>query len=343
VTSKIQKIKLSLFIFFVVSGVVFAILFPRLTLPFGFAYIIYIMASPLTILLTKGSLKQRLWHSFLLILALTFLFFPMFATFYNAETDLGSLSEQLPQIQKIIQDKFFLFKVNFFEKYGIRVNLDPVNYMMSKLEFFGSDFVSRFPDYLSSVFEWMLLVPMFLYFFFKESGNFGTKLMEAIPNPIFEKTYVLFSHFNTKFGEYIIAKFVEAAILGTLVTVGLLVIGFPYPFVLGFIAGVTNILPYIGPIIGFIPAFGIALLSKDPNVTMWGMVIVYTIANLIDNILVFPLLVSKIVNLHPILVVVSIIIGSQLGGIIGMIVIIPFIAFFKILFIEIYKDLSVHI
>jgi putative permease len=302
------------------------------------------MASPVTILLTKGTTKQRVWHFFLLILALMFLFFPVFATLYNnADTDLGTLSQQLPLIQKIIQDKFFLFKVNFFEKYGIRVNLDPVSYMMSKLEFFGSDFVSRFPDYLSSVFEWMLLVPMFLYFFFKESGNFGNKIMEAIPNPIFEKSYVLFSHFNTKFGEYIIAKFVEAAILGSLVTIGLLIIGFPYPFILGFIAGVTNVLPYIGPIIGFIPAFGIALLSKDPNVSIWGMVIIYTIANLIDMILVFPLLVSKIVNLHPIVVVVSIIVGSQLGGIVGMIVIIPFIAFFKILFIEIYKDLSVHI
>lgn len=341
--SKIQKIKLYLFIFFITTAIVFAVLFPRLTLPFGFAYIIYIMVTPVMILLTKGTIRQRMWYSFLFLLATLFLLFPVFATIYNADTDLSGLSQQLPEIQKIIQDKFFLFKVNFFEKYGIRVNLDPVNYMMSKLEFFGSDFVSRFPDYLSSVFEWVLLVPMFLYFFFKESGNLGTKLMEAIPNPIFEKAYVLFSHFNTKFGEYIIAKFVEAAILGTLITVGLLIVGFPYPFVLGFVAGVTNILPYIGPVIGFIPAFGIALLSKDPNISMWGMVIIYTIANLIDMILVFPLLVSKIVNLHPIVVVVSIIIGSQLGGIVGMIVIIPFIAFFKILFIEIYKDLSVNI
>lgn len=341
--SKIQKIKLYLFIFFITTAVVFAVLFPRLTLPFGFAYIIYIMVTPVMILLTKGTIRQRMWYSFLFLLATLFLLFPVFATIYNADTDLSGLSQQLPEIQKIIQDKFFLFKVNFFEKYGIRVNLDPVNYMMSKLEFFGSDFVSRFPDYLSSVFEWILLVPMFLYFFFKESGNLGTKLMEAIPNPIFEKAYVLFSHFNTKFGEYIIAKFVEAAILGTLITIGLLIVGFPYPFILGFVAGVTNILPYIGPIIGFIPAFGIALLSKDPNVSMWGMVIIYTIANLIDMILVFPLLVSKIVNLHPIVVVVSIIIGSQLGGIVGMIVIIPFIAFFKILFIEVYKDLSVNI
>lgn len=124
---------------------------------------------------------------------------------------------------------------------------------------------------------------------------------------------------------------------------GLFLIGFPYPFILGFIAGVTNILPYIGPVIGVIPAIFVGMLSKDPNVTVLSMLVIYALANLIDMILVFPLLVSKIVNLHPILVVVSIIIGSQLGGIVGMIVIIPFIAFFKLLFKEIYKDLSVHL
>jgi putative permease len=214
---------------------------------------------------------------------------------------------------------------------------------MSKIESQGSVLISQFPDYLSSLFEWMLLVPLFLYFFFMESSEFSRSFLRSIPNPIFEKSYVLFSQFNAKFGEYIIAKFIEAAILGTTVTLGLLLIGFPYPFILGFIAGVTNILPYIGPIIGFIPAIFIGLLSKDPNASILAMALVFGIANLIDMILVFPLLVSKIVNLHPIVVVVSIVVGSQLAGIVGMIVIIPFVAFFKLLFKEIYKDLSVHL
>lgn len=340
---KNQKIKLFLFVLLVSISIIFAIMFPRLTLPFGFAYIIYIMARPLTVKLTTGPKKQRFLYLFLMFLGLFFLTFPLLATLYNVDTDFTKLSNQLPEAQKIIQDKFFLFKIKVFEKYGIRLNLDPVNYMVSKMETQGSDLLARFPDYLSTFFEWMLLVPLFLYFFFKESSNFSQRIMTAIPNPIFEKTYVLFSQFNTKFSEYIVAKFVEATILGTLVTVGLLAVGFPYPFILGFVAGVTNILPYIGPVLGFIPAFFIAILSKDPSVSMFGMVMIYVIANIIDMILVFPLLVSKIVNLHPIVVVVSIIIGSQLAGIVGMIVIIPFIAFFKILFKEIYKDLSVQI
>lgn len=338
-----QKIKLYLFLFLFATAIIFAIMFPRLTLPFGFAYIVYLMARPFTLKLTIGSKKQRFGYFVLMTVGILFLFFPVFATLYNVDTDFSKWSNQLPEVERILNEKFFALKVKVFEKYGVRLNMDPVKFIMSKIETQGTIFLSQFPDYLSSLFEWMLLVPMFLYFFFMESHKFSRRFLEAVPNSIFEKSYVLFSQFNMKFGEYIIAKFIEATILGTLVTLGLFLIGFPYPFILGFVAGVTNILPYIGPVIGFVPAFFIALLSKDPNVSMLAMVIVFTVANLIDMILVFPLLVSKIVNLHPIVVVVSIIIGSQLAGIVGMIVIIPFIAFFKLLFKEIYKDLSVNI
>lgn len=338
-----QKIKLYLFMFLFMATIIFAILFPRLTLPFGFSYILYLMCKPFTLKLTTGTRKQRFIYFMLMMVGIGFLSLPLIATLYNVDTDFSKLSNQLPEIQKMLSDKFFAFKVQVFEKYGFRLNLDPVTFIMTKLESQGAIFLSQFPNFVSTIFEWLLLVPLFLYFFFMESQRFSRRFLEAIPNPIFEKSYVLFSQFNTKFGEYIIAKFIEATILGSLVTLGLLLVGFPYPFILGFVAGVTNILPYIGPFLGVIPAVVVALMSKDPNVSMISMLVIYSLANLIDMLLVFPLLVSKIVNLHPIVVVVSIIIGSQLGGIVGMIVIIPFIAFFKLLFKEIYKDLSVNL
>lgn len=338
-----QKIKLYLFLSLFAAAVVFAAYFPRLTLPFGFAYVVYLMAKPFAVKLTTGSKKQRFLYFCFIVIGIGFLFFPLFATLYNLDTDFAKLLSQLPEVQLILTEKVEVFKLFVKKRFGIKLKIDPVIYIMSKIETQGAIIISNIPNYLSTMFEWMLLVPLFLYFFFMESKGFSRRFLENIPNPIFEKTYVLFSQFNTKFGEYIMAKFIEATILGTLITVLLLIIGFPYPFILGFIAGVTNILPYIGPIIGFVPAFFVALLSKDPNVSMLAMIIIYGLANLIDMILVFPLLVSKIVNLHPIVVVVSVIIGSQVGGIIGMIVIIPFIAFFKLLFKEIYKDLSVQL
>lgn len=340
---RLLKIKLILFFVLLFAAISFAILFPRLTLPFGFSYIIYLMTKPLTAMVTTGSKRQRIFFFTLLILGVCFSLFPLFAAFYNIDTDFSKFSSQLPIIQKTLQDKYFVLKVFIFEKFGYRLNIDPVTFLVKKMETNGTLLLNQIPVYLSSFFEWMLLVPMFLYFFFFQSKKFASKFMEAIPNSIFEKTYVLFSQFNTKFGEYIIAKFIEATILGTIVTIGLLIIGFPYPFILGFVAGITNILPYIGPVIGVIPALVVSILSQDPNISMLAMAIIYLAANLIDMILVFPLLVSKVVDLNPIIVVISVIVGGQVGGVVGMIVIIPFIAFFKLLFEEIYKDLSVQL
>jgi putative permease len=264
-------------------------------------------------------------------------------TFYNVDTNFESFLLDLNRTQLILDQKFQFIQSHISNRYGIRFNFDPTKLFMSKLESHGLYLINHFPDYLSALLEWILLVPLFLYFFFIESYKLKIRFLETIPNPIFEKTYVLFSQFNTKFGEYIISKFIEATFLGFIVTLGLLLIGFPYPFILGLFAGVTNILPYIGPFVGMIPGLLIALLSNDPNVSLLGVIVIFAIANLVDMILIFPLLVSKIVNLHPVLVVVSIIIGSQIAGVLGMVVIIPFIAFFKLLFKEIYKDLTVHL
>jgi putative permease len=340
---KVQAIRLALFIFFLLTTIIFGILFPRLSLPFGFSYIIYLMVNPFTMKVTTGSRAQRVLYSALMALLLTSILIPIGASLYSADTNFGEFYGQLPEFKKLLQEKFFEFKVIVFEKFGYNIKIDPVKYVVSYFETAGSMILSQIPAYLSSILEWFLLVPLFLYFFFRESSKFSKWFMSGIPNSIFEKTYVLFSEFNKKFGEYIIAKFVEATILGTLVTIGLFSIKFPYALPLGLFAGLTNILPYIGPVLGFVPALMIALLSKDPNISILGVSLVFGISNLIDMILVFPLLVSKIVNLHPIIVFVSIIVGSQLGGVVGMIVIIPFIAFFKILFFEIYKDLSVHL
>ena len=164
-------------------------------------------------------------------------------------------------------------------------------------------------------------------------------MLKIVPNSFVEKTYYLYHQFNTKFGDYIFAKFIEAAIVGIVITTGLLLIGFPFAFLLGLIAAITNILPYIGPILGFLPALVVGLADQNPNTTLGAMVLLYLIANIIDLALVFPLLVSKIVNLHPMIVVVSVIIGSQFAGVVGMIVSIPLAAFLKLLFQEFYAEL----
>ena len=163
------------------------------------------------------------------------------------------------------------------------------------------------------------------------------RFLKIIPNSIVERAYYLFHQFDRKFGDYIFAKFLEAAIVGIIITTGLLIIDYPFAFLLGLVAAITNILPYIGPFIGFAPALIIGLVDQSPD--LGAMTILYIVANVIDLALVFPVLVSKIVNLHPLLVVLSVVVGSQIAGIAGMIISIPLAAFFQLFIKQIYSEI----
>src|SRR5690606_14323802 len=98
---------------------------------------------------------------------------------------------------------------------------------------------------------------------------------------------------------------------------------------LALFAALTNLIPYIGPIIGAVPPVLIALISDDAMVTtslnlnLFIVISIYLLAQILDVIFIIPLVVAKIVNLHPVTVIVVIIVGAQLMGVLGMIISIP--------------------
>ena len=110
-------------------------------------------------------------------------------------------------------------------------------------------------------------------------------------------------------------------------------------FLLGIIAAITNIIPYAGPLLGTVPGLIMGMVEYGFGATFGGIVILYSVANIIDLALVFPILVSKIVDLHPIVVVASVILGSQFMGLLGMIISIPFAAALKLILEEVYTEI----
>jgi putative permease len=156
---------------------------------------------------------------------------------------------------------------------------------------------------------------------------------------MFERFYYLSFKFNKQIGDYIFAKFIEATIVTLIITSGLFILGIRFSLILGLLAGITNIIPYVGPILGLIPAIVLGLVEYGIGSTFGAMMILYLVANAIDIAFVFPILVSKIVDIHPIIVIVSVIIGSKLFGIIGMVISIPCAAACKLIFIEFFNSI----
>ena len=189
---------------------------------------------------------------------------------------------------------------------------------------------SELPKFLSSLAAVMMMAPFLAFFMLLEGRKFTKRLLTMVPNNIFELSLILEYQINRQLSDFIRARLLEAAIVGAAVWVGLAVISFPYGALLGIFAGLTNLIPYIGPIIGAIPALLIALVSDVDGLTMLLVAAVYVGAQVIDNMIVIPLIVAKIVDLHPILVMVVILIGAQTAGILGMIISIPVACIIKL-------------
>jgi putative permease len=179
----------------------------------------------------------------------------------------------------------------------------------------------------------------------QDGRRVSRSILSMVPNNLFELSLNLYHQLNDQMGGFIRARFIEAAIVGVVVWIGLQFCGFPYAALLGAFAGVTNLIPYIGPIIGAVPAVLIALISPDAMVSQTmslNLIIItsiYFFAQLVDIVFVIPLVVAKIVNLHPVTVIIVIIVGAQVMGVLGMVISIPVASAIKLIFQTFYNHL----
>ena len=143
------------------------------------------------------------------------------------------------------------------------------------------------------------------------------------------KTTEILGIVDDTFKKYIRGQLLEAAIVGVLSAVVLYLIGIDYAIMIGVISGVCNMIPYIGPIAGTVLAVIMALLSGQPVLALWataGMILVQQI----DNNLLAPKIVGDSVGLHPVFTMLAIVIGGNMGGLIGMLTAVPVAASAKI-------------
>ena len=193
--------------------------------------------------------------------------------------------------------------------------------------------------FLSQSLTTLGLAPFFTFFFLTDGRRFSLELLNLVPNNYFEFALSLHHQINDQMGQFIRARLLEAAIVGLVVWFGLFLIDFPFATLLALFAMLTNLIPYIGPIIGVVPAVIILLINGQTNFELFLMLGIYGLAQLIDVFFIIPLVVAKIVNLHPVTVVISIIIGAQLMGIIGMIISIPVANVLKVTTTNLYHHL----
>lgn len=133
-------------------------------------------------------------------------------------------------------------------------------------------------------------------------------------------------------GGYLRGQLFITSVLGVLIWAGLSIIGVPLATAIAFIAAVFNLVPYLGPVIGAIPAVLLALTVSP--LTALLAVGVFILANQLEGNLLSPMILSRSTNLHPVTVLLAIMAGLGMYGLVGALLAVPFVALTKILLEE---------
>jgi Predicted permease len=133
---------------------------------------------------------------------------------------------------------------------------------------------------------------------------------------------------------YLRGQLLLCLFVGGMATLALLIIGVPFALVLGVVAGILEALPFVGPILGAIPAVLVALLS-NPMSALWVAVAFLAIQQ-VENLLLVPRIAGKSVKLHPAMVMVVLVVGNELAGLVGMLLAVPITAVLRDLFKYLY-------
>lgn len=191
--------------------------------------------------------------------------------------------------------------------------------------------VSSAKNVMSFIFS-LVLTPIFTFYFLKDKDDIREKLKKMIPKQKNDRLMKLFSKMHQDMTKYISGKIKMAVFVGFATFIMLLVLGVEFSFVIGIITCVADIVPYVGPLMGLVPAFVFAFI-ESPIKALWIFVL-YLFIQWIENNIVGPKILSEETGFHPIVVLFLLIVGGSLFGFLGMILSVPIALVIKTVYNE---------
>ena len=191
-------------------------------------------------------------------------------------------------------------------------------------------------SFLSNAIQ-IIVVPVFTFYFLKDYLRIKTSIINILPQKSKEEVNQYLNELAHMLSAYVRGMFKLSCIAAVVLSAATYLMSIPYPLVLGLLAGISETLPIIGPIMSLIPAIILALIYA-PDMPL-RVALFYAIYYLIDSNVTVPKVMGDEINLHPIAIIFSLLIASKLFGILGMIFAVPATAFLKLSFEYIFmKD-----
>ena len=173
---------------------------------------------------------------------------------------------------------------------------------------------------LTSAFRLVLII-IFSFYFSVDKEKFTLKVKKSIPNKYRDDLAFLANRIDVALQQFIRGRMLMAIFVGILTMIYLLILRVDFAIIIGLITCVADIIPYVGPLLGCVPAVLFALVDS-PAKAFWVLVL-FVVVQWVENNILAPKLIGDSTGLNPLLILISIIIGGGIFGVWGMVISVP--------------------
>jgi predicted PurR-regulated permease PerM len=167
----------------------------------------------------------------------------------------------------------------------------------------------------------LILAPFIAFYLLRDMGGFKAHFVRALPRRYRQELLALLREVDAVLSGWLRGMLVMLVIIGALSTLACYLLGLPYPLLLGSWAGLTEFVPYIGPVIGAVPALIVGFSISGGKALQ--VVIAYVVIQQLEGNLISPNIMGHSLGIHPLVIIAAILIGGYVGGVAGMILALP--------------------
>jgi len=318
--------------------------FTTLFAPILIAGFLYYLLNPLVNLLMKLGAKRLVAIALIFILLIGMIVIIFMSVIPNLVEQLVSLAKNIPgfvsNMQNWLQEladratRFPLFKELDVDKYISNLDVSAGSIIQQSLTGVTNGLGSVIGK-ITTVVLLLITVPFILFYMLKDGEKLVPNIERLFPEKQRENIKGLLQQLNKTLSDYISGQAIECLFVGTFTFLGYLLIGVDYAFLFGVIAGLTNLIPYLGPYLGLAPAL-IYTFFDSPTKALLCILIVLVVQQ-VDGNVIYPNVIGKSLNIHPLTIILILLVAGNLSGILGVFLGVPVYAILRTLVIFVVK------
>ncbi|MDR0614619.1 MAG: AI-2E family transporter [Lactobacillales bacterium] len=295
-------------------------------------FLFYILNPIVNFMEKKMKIKRILGIIIVFLILIAIIVFALLNFIPHLIEQITDLTKDVPAYVKDVQQWLLGLR-----KYPIFKNIDLQSYI-KKFDFSYASIITKTlngtANYINSFFSivattviTIVTIPFVLFYMLKDGKKFKDQILKFLPQKRRSGFERLLEDMNSTIATYISGQAIECLFVGTCMIIGYFILSVDYAFLFGVIAGLTNLIPYLGPYIGLAPSF-LATVFENPFKGVMCIILVIIVQQ-IDSNVIYPNVIGKTLKIHPLTIIFILMVAGNLVGLLGIFLGVPVYAISK--------------